>query len=115
MAIRILIKTTKGVADKWKHQYFTSHGDKWYDTLKHSSLEVYQAILSADGDVEAVDAAIGNKGWTHPSCEICGEYVDRVAVISNGDYSRDDQPANCCSKCLRDAFFALQGEYPSGI
>ncbi|MBK8467865.1 MAG: hypothetical protein IPL32_18795 [Chloracidobacterium sp.] len=89
----VAIASADDVADKWKGQYFTN--GKWGTTSFGDSSKVYQQILDAGSDFEAIAKAIGNKGWTHPICMACNNYVTRAIVLPN------DCREDCiCGPCL---------------
>ena len=105
MKLEIRIPQWRGVAERWKRQYFTDRGDKWYSD---AHLVTYEAILAAEKDPDKISAAIGNQFWTHTRCVGCDEYCDRLAVI--GDQSYVENTAVVCQECLRDAYFALTSQ-----
>jgi hypothetical protein len=86
------------IAERWKKQYFER--GSWAQTLSGDSGKVYDKLLAAT-TADEVDAAIGNKTWTHLSCDTCGEYVKRAVVIGSYDEKR------VCEPCLRGALKAI--------
>lgn len=76
----------KVAAQRWKNQY----GDR--------KLEIYNAIVAAGEDGDKIDAATGNKSWTHYFCESCQEYFAVAMRAASGTYLC----ARCTAKAARD-------------
>lgn len=74
-----------GVADRWRQTYHNK--GEWGGTARGSAKDIYDALcaLGPSPDPEKAAEIIGNKSWTHPSCEVLGT-TDMVVVISR-EYS----------------------------
>jgi hypothetical protein len=105
MKLEICVPNWRGVAERWKHQYFIDRGDKWYSDDR---LATYEAIVAAGTDVKKIAGVIGNKTWTHRRCAECDEYCDRLLII--GDQTYNDNPPAVCVDCLRTGYFAMTGQ-----
>jgi hypothetical protein len=96
----------RGVAARWHSQY--CDGGKWRMTPTsvkgRSSEQVYNDLcaLGENPDIDKVAEIIGNKSWTHISCDGCPDYVERA--ISIGEH----EPKAYCPTCLREAYAVLQ-------
>lgn len=95
-----------GIAERWKRAYCpkglwrneTSWRDgKSYMTDRES---VYQTIVSANGDTDKIDAAIGNNTWTQFHCGECDERKPLGMVFDNGDGGHVVICADCLQKAL---------------
>lgn len=89
----------RSVALRWKYQYFTSKGNRWFDTVKAKSEEIYKDLLSATTK-EEVDTIIGNKSWTRLQCNECGSEVDKVVFLEG---THEYGPNAFCKACIEKA------------
>lgn len=98
-AISIRVASAKGVADRWREQYYNRNGNTWPNTVSGSSEVVYNKLveLGPDPDPDQAAIAIGNESWTHVRCEGCnGEFLTGVAI---GDY----EVKTFCLSCVEMA------------
>ncbi len=79
------------VAEQWKQQYCKN--GKWLRLMVGGKSEVvYNKLVEAAGDIDKIEAVIGNQSWTRLFCGECSEYADVGVLIG------DDQIV--CRKCL---------------
>lgn len=99
--VRICHASARGVAERWREQYGR---DGWPNTVSGSSKETYEKLcgLGTNPTIEAVDAIISNKSWTHLSCDGCSEYV--LAAIELGEY----ETHTFCFTCIREAMAIIE-------
>ena len=101
--------TGKGVADNWHDAYYTNYGNQWRPgklTCGRTAKQVHEE-LSALGDnasLDAIEEVIGNKSWSYPACDGCGDNCDSVVAI--GDESR---ALSYCKTCLEEALSLFEG------
>jgi hypothetical protein len=62
----------KGVAERWKNQYFRDGA--WLQYKSMDSASVHARIVAAGRSVRKIEAAIGNKSWTRIYCVQCSTY-----------------------------------------
>ena len=91
------------VSKRWKSHYFND--GVWRNTAFGSSEDTYKNLLACNDLRHEIDAAIGNKSWTHLLCDGCNEYVDRAVSISDGDNS-----TYLCENCLKTALAMIRGK-----
>jgi hypothetical protein len=98
----IAVASGRGVAERWRRQYYESGGGKWQSTVTGSGEDIYNRLcaLGPNPDIDKVAETIGNKGWAHLTCSGCGEYV-ATAVSFGSNY--DDRELLLCSPCVKDA------------
>ena len=104
--VQIAVASGRGVAERWRSQYFERDG-KWSRTVSGNNAEdVYNKLcdLGQAPDVELVAGVIGNQSWSYLSCSGCGDYVVRAANFGS-DYS--DATIQLCKTCLEDGLAAL--------
>jgi hypothetical protein len=103
--IRIITSAeiSANAAVRWRGQYWKRNGDtnEWAYVMLGNSEEIYNALLAANGDKDKIAAAIGNKGWSHVSCDVCHEFVDVGVCL--GEY----ESKTICGRCLRSAVAAV--------
>jgi hypothetical protein len=89
---------SKLVADLWKQQYFRDGEWQTQTALSRGrdSKTIYDGIVAAASDPDAIDIAIGNTSWTEAACHQCKQFKDPLAVL--GD---DDNFVQLCEACLR--------------
>jgi len=95
-----LLPVNLPVSTRWKQGYFTNNSsisrfDSTWRTVflfqsKVCSGEIYEQLLAAEAkdptDLDAIDAIIGNTGWTRNRCSACyGETRDPVVCWYNGE------------------------------
>jgi len=88
------------VSSRWKQGYFTNNSSifrsdyAWRTVFlfqsKVCSGKIYEQLLAAEAkdptDLDAIDAIIGNTGWTHNRCDSCYEETrDPVVCWDNGE------------------------------
>jgi hypothetical protein len=61
--------------------------------------------VDSAGAQAAIDALIGNGSWTAMSCCLCGEDVDKIAIIDE-DY---ESGARICLQCAEVIVYKLKG------
>ena len=105
--VSIEIASARGVADKWKEQYFDSKGREWMVTSFGPSKAVYEKLCAfgKNPDIDAVAKVIGNKSWSYISCDSCWSYVNK-AVRLGGEFG---ESKIYCSSCVEQAHKALEG------
>lgn len=104
--VSIAVASGRGVAERWRRQYYERHGGKWQSTVRGSSEQICNQLcaLGPNPDIDKVAEIIGNKGWAHLSCSGCGDHV--AAAVSFGpDY--EDRPILLCAPCVKDAAQAI--------
>ena len=103
----------RGVAGRWKKQYFTRQGGEWRETISGNSRVTYQRLCALDtetctaGDVAEV---IGNTSWTNLICDECkSERLEWVLCVGEApDY--ESNTAYLCARCLQQASILLPVE-----
>ena len=104
MSIKLISRIDfSNAAERWKRQYCEE--GKWGSTVSGSAKKTYDAIIAAGTDLNAIDAAIGNKSWTHYSCSSCGEYFDFGVQMLEPDY---ETTPYFCSECIMKAAQLVQ-------
>lgn len=97
------------VAERWKAQYFTRHGEEWGRMAAGHPEEIYNKLIKLDLEKcssEEVEAIIGNFSWTRIFCDDCKEYVHKVVQLGEEpDY--DSSTVNACVDCLKKALKAV--------
>lgn len=88
------------VSALWKQGHFTNNPSifrseyAWRTVFlfqsKVCSGEIYEQLLAAEAkdstDLDAIDAIIGNNGWTHNTCDACYQKTrDPVVSLGNGE------------------------------
>lgn len=84
-----------GVADAWRKQYPVAQYPD--DDPKGKIRRALDAIDPAAMTPDQVAQIIGNKSWSHISCDECGQYGERG--VSLGEYDAKTY----CTSCLRAA------------
>jgi hypothetical protein len=95
----------RGVADRWRKQYFDGRTQSWRQSLGDSCL-TYDRLAALDPESATaadVNAIVGNKTWSRPECGVCCERAIKVVVIANCD-----SDAQVCPACLDLARNLLQ-------
>jgi hypothetical protein len=105
--VSVAVATGRGVADRWREQYFERHDRKWSRTVDGPAEKKYDKLcaLGPNPDIAKVVKVIGNKSWTHLTCNACNDYVVR-AVSFGADYS--DREILLCSDCIGQAAMVLK-------
>lgn len=105
------------VAERWKKQY--CHNETWSNLHLHvgkmtNAKDVYDALVGihmyGSTNLDHVDKIIGNKSWTHNTCNVCSDQSHAQMIvfdINGGEYEH-----NVCSACLRKSLDKLQGKLP---
>lgn len=83
---------------RWNESYRDMPNDWRFSDGR--SVDEQRKMLAAARTVEEFDAAMGNKSWTHLSCDACGS-EERAAIILRQRYS--DKTFTACRKCLQRA------------
>lgn len=102
MNIKIASAVAENVAARWMETYYDKKNDLWRETAFGDTQVVHQKLLACANDPEKLAAIIGNKSWTHISCDGCSESVSIAAVFSSGG-----EPSLCLN-CLTSAQAALK-------
>ncbi len=88
--VNLRIASARNVAQRWREQYPEASG-KRHDQWKELD------ALGDNADIEKVVDIIGNKSWSHVSCDGCSEYV--VKAVEIGQY----EAKVYCEVCIREA------------
>jgi hypothetical protein len=105
--VSISVASGRGVAERWRSQYYERQADKWPNTVNGPSEDVYNKLcaLGPNPDIEKVVEIVDGHSWTHLMCSGCNDYV--VKAVSFGtDYS--DRELLLCAVCVEDAARALK-------
>lgn len=96
--VSMQVATGKGVADRWRRQYFKDGA--WKDEEKE---RLYEALCNLGGEPSADDAnaIIGHLGWTYIWCDGCGRDVPKV--INIGEHEKN----SFCPTCIDEAYHLL--------
>lgn len=99
----IVTASARGVAERWKSQYYDRNG-AWITTANGPSDKLYNQLcaLGPSPDIEAVATILGNKSWTHLTCGGCSESVMKAVRI--GEYDGKVY----CAECISEASEALR-------
>ena len=107
--------TAEKVSVRWRKQYYCD--GKWSHVQTKSnlsSLEIYEAVLTAEAFAgpemwNAIDAAIGNTGWTTCACDSCNEPTTEpmISFDMTGGYGGSNDK-RICKKCLKKAVHKLR-------
>lgn len=111
--INLRIVTAKelsiGAAARWREQY--SH---WKDNDKFADGKTKKQnndfLNSHDHTPENIEKVMGNKSWSHPECNACGERKDECVAVKE---SWDDKEILICSQCAKLINFLINGEKKS--
>lgn len=104
--VSISVASARGVADRWREQYYERDGRKWSSTVSGPAEKVYDQLcaLGQNPDIDIVAKIIGNESWSHLLCSGCNERV-KAAVSFGSNYS--DNELLLCAPCVEDAARAL--------
>jgi len=100
-----LRETIRGVAERWKQQYF-KNGDWRYDDKQHIFDELKKLDLNTASKI-TVDGIIGNRSWTNVECSECGYFHDAVRECG-ATYNYESATAMLCRDCLKNALDELE-------
>lgn len=103
MEVTTRAEAARRAAKLWRAQCF--HAGEWKPTITGSSELVYNEIVKAAGNPDAIDLAIGNDRWTRLFCSECSKYKD--AVVSLG---YEESSADVCADCLHKALSLMEKE-----
>jgi hypothetical protein len=105
--VSISVASGRDVAERWRYQYYERKGREWSSTVNGPAKNKYDALcaLGPNPDIDKVAEIIGNKSWTHLTCNACNDYVVR-AVSFGADYS--DREILLCSDCIGQAAMVLK-------
>lgn len=103
--VNVSIATGRGVAERWRLQYLQT--EKYYQGATpqvSDAQKTYEALLALGDcpEVEAVDAVVGNKSWTHIFCDGCATYQRETVHFTAGTGDID-----ICRLCLVSGLGAL--------
>ena len=100
--IKVIEVSAAGVAERWRKQY-EREDYKWLKTSNGDTHKIYDRLcdLGPNPNFERVAEVLGNKTWSHISCENCREYVSRAVAL--GEY----EPKMYCAECITKAYEAL--------
>jgi hypothetical protein len=98
------------VAEAWKRTYFRDgrwengaplfYAGRQMKGTGHSDRgAIYESIVAANGDLEKIEAAIGNKSWTTFTCVECDTEKMEGVTFDNGDGG----VVTICAGCIRKA------------
>lgn len=106
--VSIAVASARGVSGRWREQYLHPK-EGWTRCYDGDSKIVHEKLcaLGRNPDIAAVDALIGNKSWTHLTCNGCGDYVLRAV-----DFQRHGDALLICEDCLTAGLSAMKGEAP---
>jgi len=92
------------VAAQWRRQYYEEKADKWPKTARGASEDVYNRLcdLGVSPDLDAAAAIVGNKSWTHPTCNGCDQYVEKAIVVGY------EHNLTMCEQCLEAGLAELR-------
>lgn len=83
---------------RWHETYDTRPSDARFSDGR--TIEEVCALVDKAPTAEAFAKAVGNKSWTHPSCDMCGQ-TPRVVVQIKHEWS--DKQQDFCKACLSQA------------
>lgn len=77
--VSVEVATGRGVAERWRNQYFKQDGG-WSKHPDSTSEAIYESLrcLGGNPDIAKVANIIGNKSWSYIACDGCNEYVERA-------------------------------------
>ena len=102
MTFKIRVATGRGVADRWREQYYKADGT-WVRTSIGDSEEKYNALcdLGPTPTPQQVADVIGNKSWSYLDCSGChGDFEAVVEIDEHQDFT-------LCESCIREAAEAI--------
>jgi hypothetical protein len=89
------LASAEGVADAWNEHY----GDGEHGPEKAAIGErLKQLRPEAPASIDVMAETIGNKTWTHPTCEACDKSVMAVVIFGDGRFGTNQ--TKICKECL---------------
>jgi hypothetical protein len=88
--------TLQEILLSWKETYMEISGE--WKTDRWEKIYNKLSLLSPDANAETISNTIGNKSWTHLTCESCQDYIS--VAIGIGEYDKKFY----CPTCISEAY-----------
>ena len=101
--VNIVYEDINSIAERWYKRYGGKEESDWINVISGSSKDIYEKLiaLGPNPPIDSIEEIIGNKSWTHISCDGCGEYTLQAVAIG------ECGAKNYCETCIREAFTIL--------